>query len=155
MRGVAVLLLATLASACSADPAAHPPDAGPPCLCEGEGMDVQVDFDTTDEQCPVTSLQVSLAFVSGGVATNADVRCRDLSPLSQGARFVLPWPAGTIAGEDGALQVLMTGEGGAFARGLVRVEAAPGTCVVVPIHAECNPIDAGVSVDAAPGLAAR
>jgi hypothetical protein len=157
MRGVAILLLAMLASACSADAATPAADAALPCLCVPGGMDIQVDFDTTDEQCPVTELGVTVIF-PGGIARTNDIRCSDPAPVSQGARLIVPWPAGVEAGESGTVQVVMTGEGGIVANGIALVTAAPETCTVVAVHASCGggAIDAGApSADAAQSLAAR
>jgi hypothetical protein len=146
-----------LVAGCGASSGTPSADAGAACLCGATGLDVQVDFSTSDEFCPVTELGLTVTFPGGSALTN-DIRCSDPAPLSQGARLVVPWPAGVQAGESGTIAVILTGDGGTVANGFANVIAAPDTCTVVAIHATCDTglFDGGpLPGDASPGLAAR
>jgi hypothetical protein len=137
MRAVGGLLLLAF-SGCNAEAATVAPDAAAPCTCDASGMIVHVDYDTITEYCPVRVLGVEVASARSNPAASA-VRCRDPGPLAQGARLVVPWPAGVHAGDPVAVRLTMSGDSATTADGEAEIRAAPEGCTAVVVHARCRP----------------
>ncbi len=143
MKSLVLLALLALVvlSACTVsaadDPAPGSPDAAeapPVCACHGTGLTINVVHDTGF--CPVFDLGLDVTFPGGSLDRNA-IRCVNPSILAPGGAIVVPWPGGVSAGELGKIQLSLTGDGGAEARGTATVTADPGSCASITVHTTC------------------